>query len=533
VYSVVNGLLSQLNAIEAYLDARKKFQNNNLHNGNGDAYRHAYWGALMVLHSDYQWAEKWGNAHENGALNNPESQKRMDLYNNRVGRMIAFEFLSRMKYKPETLTDKFKLEDKLSELVMSKVDAGQMVQLDSYGYSIPTNSKGKVKYDWYRINRKDAYNNIYDIYVSETAATIGNSNKAILARVSKNNSSYKEYSHSTYSWNPTGAIYARAPGQPGEVTVAQDDQEGAPKQVYDLREEIGEKQAGILDLMYSYTGIELSELTTDDIIKIGLGVTNSIDDNLFFGLIKEVTSTVPPIDSYYYLKSKSFTDSCFVNAFTIADVGSAAAAAQAFSNSGISGALAIASSPTGAGAVGFGAVAAEELARGVTLSAFSFFAGRMVDRSVNNLQSSVSGLENSTGYKVRNIQDDILDKAEGYPNSKGGHTLRDHVSRTNNELKSKSLLDADDATSFESKRVAITSVKQNIRKNAKEIEEWLKDNSVSNRKTINYDHQFVTGYGVKYPSGATRSNLTKSRVVLIKDSRMPEGFYVLTSFPII
>lgn len=67
----------------------------------------------------------------------------------------------------------------------------------------------------------------------------------------------------------------------------------------------------------------------------------------------------------------------------------------------------------------------------------------------------------------------------------------------------------------------------------RKLRNGLKDNSVSNRKTINCDHQFVTGYGVKYPSGATRNNLTKSRVVLIKDSRMPEGFYVLASFPII
>lgn len=59
------------------------------HNDASDAFRHAYWNALMVVHIDYNWAYRWATAHEEGAEGQPEIEKEMDLWNNRVGRLIA------------------------------------------------------------------------------------------------------------------------------------------------------------------------------------------------------------------------------------------------------------------------------------------------------------------------------------------------------------------------------------------------------------------------------------------------------------
>ncbi|RKQ88542.1 DUF6973 domain-containing protein [Brockia lithotrophica] len=58
------------------------------HNDCTDAFRHAYWNALMVKRIDLDWAIRWATAHEQNP-NQPEIEKQMDLYNNAKGREIA------------------------------------------------------------------------------------------------------------------------------------------------------------------------------------------------------------------------------------------------------------------------------------------------------------------------------------------------------------------------------------------------------------------------------------------------------------
>lgn len=101
-----------------------------LHNGNGDAFRHAYWNALMVKHIDYNWAYDWATAHEEGAPNNPPLEKEMDLYNNREGRLRV----------NTSRTDNQILSD-----MMSAVDNGGMKRFNTSGTAlISTDSSGKL-----------------------------------------------------------------------------------------------------------------------------------------------------------------------------------------------------------------------------------------------------------------------------------------------------------------------------------------------------------------------------------------------------
>ena len=60
----------------------------NGHNDASDAFRHAYWNALMVKHIDYTWAYRWATAHEEGGGGEP-IENEMDLWNNDKGRNIA------------------------------------------------------------------------------------------------------------------------------------------------------------------------------------------------------------------------------------------------------------------------------------------------------------------------------------------------------------------------------------------------------------------------------------------------------------
>lgn len=80
------GLKVALAAKAAGSEARSRYKSAYIFRDNGDAFRHAYWNALMARDVGYSWAQRWGNAHEYGEQNNDGLDKTMDLYNNRVGR---------------------------------------------------------------------------------------------------------------------------------------------------------------------------------------------------------------------------------------------------------------------------------------------------------------------------------------------------------------------------------------------------------------------------------------------------------------
>ena len=56
--------------------------------GQGDAFRHAYWNAMMTQQFGEEWTTAYATAHEKSAGNVP-AREAMDLYNNEQGRRIA------------------------------------------------------------------------------------------------------------------------------------------------------------------------------------------------------------------------------------------------------------------------------------------------------------------------------------------------------------------------------------------------------------------------------------------------------------
>jgi hypothetical protein len=117
--------------------------------------------------------------------------------------------------------------------------------------------------------------------------------------------------------------------------------------------------------------------------------------------------------------------------------------------------------------------------------------------------------------------------------SAGGHTLQKHVSQTNEELIRRAIQEeVEAATSFTNKSTAIQAVQQNLRRNCKEIAQWL-ENSPLNKTTFDITHEISIGKGVLQDKSTVIYNLTKSRVVLVKDATQELGFKILTAFPII
>ena len=85
----VRGVLALNCALDAQSSTEVIYASSYRHNNNGDAYRHAYWSALMVIKIGSTWAQRWNFAHEDGYPNQPEMERNMDIYNNMKGREIA------------------------------------------------------------------------------------------------------------------------------------------------------------------------------------------------------------------------------------------------------------------------------------------------------------------------------------------------------------------------------------------------------------------------------------------------------------
>ncbi len=88
-------------------------------NGQRDAFRHAYWNALLTKNFGENWTKQFTTAHE-GVPGNEADREAMDLYNNEVGRAIATA-------NPNAS------DAELAKLVSQAVNDGKMVVIDKSG----------------------------------------------------------------------------------------------------------------------------------------------------------------------------------------------------------------------------------------------------------------------------------------------------------------------------------------------------------------------------------------------------------------
>lgn len=87
--------------------------------GQRDAFRHAYWNALMTHQYGRGWTSAFATAHE-ARPGNPANREAMDLYNNSIGRSIGAA-------NPDATTAQ------LADFVQRAVTDGRMVVLDRSG----------------------------------------------------------------------------------------------------------------------------------------------------------------------------------------------------------------------------------------------------------------------------------------------------------------------------------------------------------------------------------------------------------------
>jgi hypothetical protein len=82
------------NAYTAQELAKTFYPENTLHNGCGDAFRHSFFSGLNVASLGFELAKSLGDAHEVNP-GSPSIERSMDLYNNELGRNLAWGLLKR------------------------------------------------------------------------------------------------------------------------------------------------------------------------------------------------------------------------------------------------------------------------------------------------------------------------------------------------------------------------------------------------------------------------------------------------------
>jgi hypothetical protein len=103
----------------AYTEADNRFPQGSHDDDHNDAFRHAFWNALMTTDIGEGFASQFATAHE-GVPGNPPNREAMDLYNNEVGRRIASD-------NPGAS------HSELADLIEQAINNGELLVIDANG----------------------------------------------------------------------------------------------------------------------------------------------------------------------------------------------------------------------------------------------------------------------------------------------------------------------------------------------------------------------------------------------------------------
>ncbi|MBX9837347.1 MAG: hypothetical protein K2X69_03420 [Silvanigrellaceae bacterium] len=133
---------------------------------------------------------------------------------------------------------------------------------------------------------------------------------------------------------------------------------------------------------------------------------------------------------------------------------------------------------------------------------------------------------------VRNtVPGGSLFKHEEYRN---GHTIIKHVDQSNADMKNRAINEKRmEISSFSNLNIAEQAIANTIIQNKVNIDNWIRDPKVNNKKPFNSTAPANYFTGTSYNRVTDQfSNVTNTKVVLVKDNKLPEGYRILTAFPI-
>ena len=178
----------------------------------------------------------------------------------------------------------------------------------------------------------------------------------------------------------------------------------------------------------------------------------------------------------------------------------------------------------------------EDTYRGDGLNLYAYCANNPVmyyDPSGHGLCPNGKTAPGTSPDEIRAMDADIIDQMD----ANGGHIQQRHVGKDNDFLLRRAAQEHVAATSFTNKKTATDAIQQNIRQNADIISNWLNDPDADTRLITEGAHSHPIGKGVNVNCYGTAAksvtyNLTSSRAVLVKDVNMPNGYRIITAFPI-
>lgn len=113
-------------------DAQKKYGfqinsgNNPTWNNDSDAFKHAFLSWYLSYYGSDEDAKKLGDMHEDETPNAPWYERNMDLWNNQIGREIAFEMKHKLGKDYDLLGEDW-AKEKAKRIIWEKMKQGELI----------------------------------------------------------------------------------------------------------------------------------------------------------------------------------------------------------------------------------------------------------------------------------------------------------------------------------------------------------------------------------------------------------------------
>ena len=105
---------------------KHEYSHSDTHNNEADAFKHAYMSWFLSYWKDDLLAKQLGDMHENETPNAPDYERNMDLWNNAIGREIAYEMKEQLGNDYDFLGEEWAIRT-AKQKIYEKMQQGELI----------------------------------------------------------------------------------------------------------------------------------------------------------------------------------------------------------------------------------------------------------------------------------------------------------------------------------------------------------------------------------------------------------------------
>ena len=105
---------------------KHEYSYSNTHNNEADAFKHAYMSWFLSYFVNDIKSKELGDMHENETPNAPAYERNMDLWNNAIGREIAYEMMSQLDDDYDLFGEEWAIQT-AKRKIFEKMQAGELI----------------------------------------------------------------------------------------------------------------------------------------------------------------------------------------------------------------------------------------------------------------------------------------------------------------------------------------------------------------------------------------------------------------------